>query len=102
MSINAEGEQGIKLKDFIDMWQEDGTKLVEQQRKSLNGHVWILYAVYFPESTYDYGRHGALLLKIDSKADVILLHDGKNISGEVNPNYRQGIDEWFLKHVGKY
>lgn len=38
MSINSEGEQGIKLKDFIEMWQEDGTKLVEQQRKSLNGY----------------------------------------------------------------
>lgn len=102
MSINSEGEQGINLKDFIDMWQEDGTKLVEQQRQSLNGHIWILYAVYFPESTTDYGRHGALLLKIDAKTDIILLHDGKNISGEVNGNYRQGIDAWFNEHVGKY
>ncbi|KKN10580.1 hypothetical protein LCGC14_1035190 [marine sediment metagenome] len=102
MSINAEGEVGIVLKDFLAMWTEDGTKLVEEKRQAVNGHIWLLYAVYFPESTLDYGRHGALLLKLDAKTEVILAHDGTNISGEVNKNYRQGIDEWFKEHVGKY
>ena len=102
MSINTNGEKGVKLRDFIDMWQEDGTKLVEEQCKSINGHIWLLYAVYFPQSTLDYGRHGALLLKIDAKTEIILMHDGKNISGEVTKNYRQGIDDWFKEHAGKY
>lgn len=99
---SSDGEEGIKLKDFLDMWQGDGTRLVEQTRRNLNGCIWVLYAVYFPESTYDYGRHGAILVKIDAKTDIILLHDCKNISGEVNGNYRQGIDEWFKEHVGRY
>ena len=99
---SVDGEQGIKLKDFIDMWQVDGTKLVEQERRNHNGHIWILYAVYYPESTYEYGRHGAMLMKVDSKTDIILLHDCKNITGEVDKNYRQGIDEWFKEHIGRY
>ena len=99
---SVDGEQGIKLKDFIDMWQVDGTKLVEQERRALNGHIWILYAVYYPESTSEYGRHGAMLMKVDSETDIILLHDCKNISGEVNKNYRQGIDDWFKEHIGRY
>ena len=37
---SVDGEQGIKLKDFIDMWQTDGTKLVEQERRVLNGHIF--------------------------------------------------------------
>ncbi len=99
---SIDGEQGVKLKDFINMWQVDGTKLVEQKRNQLNGHIWILYAVYYPESTNDYGRHSAMLLKVDKKTKIILLHDCKNISGEVNKNYRQGIDDWFKEHIGKY
>ena len=99
---SIDGEQGVKLKDFIDMWQTDGTKLVEQERRNINGTIWLLYAVYYPQSTYDYGRHGAILMKVDAKTKVILLHDCRNISGEVGKNYRQGIDDWFNEHVGRY
>ena len=99
---SVDGEQGVKLNDFINMWQTDGTKLIEQERRNINGHIWILYAVYYPESTYEYGRHGAILMKVDAETEVILLHDCKNLAGEVNKNYRQGIDEWFNEHAGKY
>ena len=99
---SIDGEEGIKLKDFLDLWMADGTKLIEQDRRSINGHIWLLYAVYFPESTNDYGRHSAMLMKIDAKTEVILLHDCKNLSGEITENYRQSIDEWFSEHAGKY
>lgn len=98
---STDGEQGLKLNDFIKMWTEDGTRLVEQERRHINGAIWILYAVYFPQSTYGYGRHMAMILKVDPEAEVILMHDLTNVSGEVS-NYRQGIDEWFERHAGKY
>ena len=99
---STDGETGVKLLDFIKMWEADGTKLVQQDKKNVNGHTWLLYAIYYPESTNDYGRHSAMLMKLDRKTQVILQHDCKNISGEVNKNYRQGIDEWFKEHVGRY
>lgn len=99
---SQDGEEGVKLKDFIALWESDGTKLIEQDRRNINGHIWLLYAVYFPDSTYDYGRHSAILMKVDAKTEIILLHDCRNLSGEVNKNYRQGIDDWFNEHVGKY
>mgnify|MGYP001571625903 FL=1 len=98
---SVDGQPGIRLADFMAMWQEDGTKLVEQDRCVVNGMTWLLYAVYFPESTWDHGRHMAMLLKVDTPSDIILLHDLKNITGEVG-NYRAEIDKWFQEHVGKY
>jgi len=96
------GEEGIKLKDFIKMWTEDGTKLVEQDRRNINGSIWLLYSVYFPESTYDYGRHMAMLLKVDAESQTILLHDLENLTGtEIGGGYRS-IAEWFESHAGKY
>jgi len=102
MMSSTDGEQGVKLQDFLNMWQEDGTKLIQEQKQQVNGSTWYLYAVYYPESTYEYGRHGAILMKVDTKTQVIILHDCKNISGEVSENYRQGIDDWFKEHVGRY
>lgn len=99
---SQDGEEGIKLEDFKQMWCEDGTKLVEQDRRVVDGHTWLLYAIYFPESTSDYGRHSALLLKMVTETEVIILHDQMNITNEVTGNYRQGIDEWFKRHVGQY
>ena len=99
---NADGQEGMKLDNFIAMWASDGTKLVEQERRQQNGAIWLLFAVYFPQSTYDHGRHMAMLLKVDAKTDVILLHDLTNITGEINENYRTEIDAWFERHVGKY
>lgn len=99
---STDGEPGIKLKDFLEMWTRDGTKLVEQERQNIDGAVWYLYSVYFPESTYDYGRHMAMILKVNAKTRVILMHDLYNLSGELGANHRQGIDEWFERHAGKY
>lgn len=95
-------EQGIKLKEFIEMWTADGTKLVEQEKQVIDGTIWLLYAVYFPKSTCDYGRHMGMILKVDKESEVILMHDLTNLSGEVNDNYRQGLDAWFMHHAGKY
>jgi len=99
---SVDGKEGMKLAGFLEMWTDDGTKLVEQERRNLNGAIWILYAVYFPNSTCDYGRHMAMLLKVDAKTDTILLHDLTNLTSELSSNYRQGIDEWFERHAGKY
>ena len=99
---STDGEEGITLKEFLKMWTEDGTRLIEEERQSINGTIWLLYAVYFPESTNDYGRHMGLLLKMDAKTEVILLHDLTNLSGELTKSYRQGIDDWFTRHAGKY
>ena len=92
----------MKLNEFIKMWTKDGTRFSERKREKLNGSIWLLYAVYFPDSTYDYGRHMAMILKMDAKTNEILKHDLSNIQGEVTPNYSQGIYEWFEAHKGKY
>lgn len=99
---SVDGKSGLKLKDFIAMWESDGTKLIEQTRRSVNGHLWLLYAVYFPESTYVHGRHMAMLLKVDMESTVILLHDLTNITGEISSNYRDGIDAWFERHLKEF
>lgn len=99
----------MTLVEFLKMWQEDGTQLVEQDRRVLNGSLWLLYAIYFPESTTEYGRHSALILKVDNKTDEILMHDVDNITGEATPDYRptvarsgRTLDAWFDAHAGKY
>lgn len=99
---SVDGEKGIKLGDFLKMWSEDGTKLVEQDRRSINGSIWLLYSVYFSESTYDYGRHMAMLLKVDAHSQVILLHDLENLSGTVMGGGYRSIEDWFERHAGKY
>lgn len=99
---STDGERGIKLKDFLEMWTRDGTRLVEQERRDIDGSAWYLYSVYFPESTYEYGRHMAMILKVDAKTQVILMHDLTNLTGEVSSNHRQRIDDWFERHAGKY
>jgi len=95
-------QEGIKLKDFVKMWTSDGTKLMEEARRRHKDSLWLLYAVYFHGSTYEYGRHMAIVLKVNPKTDVILKHDLTNLSGEVYTSYRQGVDEWFEKHIGRF
>ena len=92
----------MSLDDFISMWQEDGTKLLEQDRRVVNGSIWLLYAVYFPYSTDLYGRHMAMILKVDAITHVILKHDLKNIAGEDESNWRKTILAWFNSHVDQY
>jgi hypothetical protein len=88
----------MTLERFLKLWTEDGTRLVEHDRQVRNGFLWILYGVYFPESTVDYGRHVALLLKIDGQTKEILGHDMHNITGET---VHREVG-WFLDHVAKY
>lgn len=102
MASNLETETGVKLEDFLAMWRLDGTRLVEQDRRSIDSYLWLLYSVYFSDSTYDYGRHMALLLKVDEKTQVILAHDVENLSGDVINGGHRSVQEWFDKHAGKY
>ena len=99
---STDGKTGIKLDEFMKMWTEDGTKLVEQDKKEINGSTWLLYSAYFPESTDAYGRHMALILKVDTGTGVILMHDIENLSGTVIGGGHRSIEEWFAKHAGKY
>jgi len=88
----------VTLPEFLKLWTEDGTKLVEHDRRNRNGFLWVLYGVYFPESRVEYGRHLALLMKINSQTNEILAHDMHNITGET---IHREVD-WFLDHVAKY
>lgn len=88
--------------EFQKMWEEDGTKLHLQKDVPNNGHIWKLIAVYFPGSTAEYGRHMAMILKVDGTTGEILMHDLKNITGENPINWRATIDSWFESHVGNY
>lgn len=99
---SVDGKEGVTFEEFHKMWTNDGTKLVEEKKVRENGNLWYLYAIYFPESTYDYGRHMSMILKVNEETQVVLMHDLNNLTGEINQNYRQGIDEWFNEHVGKY
>jgi len=99
---SIDGDAGLKLRDFLRMWRSDGTKLIRESRRVVNGATWLLYSVYFPDTTITYGRHMAMILKVDTKTRVILMHDLKNLTSEVKENYRQGIDAWFEEHAGKY
>jgi len=92
----------MTLTEFKTMWCSDGTKLVEQDKRVLDDkdEIWYLFAVYFPESTVEHGRHMAMILKC-SNEDEIMMHDLKNISGTAESN-RRLMDEWFERHVGKY
>ena len=84
------------------MWQSDGTRLVEQIRKEMDRYTWLLYGVYFPQSTYEYGRHMAMILKVDTTSGEILMHDIRNIVGEAATPYHESIDKWFNEHAGRY
>ena len=88
----------MPLEEFLKLWTEDGTRLVEHDRQTRNGFLWILYGVYFPESTVDYGRHMALLLKIAGTTGKIPGHDMHNVTGETA---HREVD-WFLDNVAKY
>jgi hypothetical protein len=99
---STDGQEGVKLAKFIKMWTDDGTRSVEQDRRKLNGSLWLLYSVYFPEATCEYGRHMAMLLKVDAKSKVILLHDLENLTGNTIGGGYRSLEEWFKRHAGKY
>ena len=88
----------MKHDDFKTMWEQDGTKLVLIDRREEQNTYWILYAVHFPESTIDYGRHTGLLIAVDKRTDVILAHELNN-QRMVYSSYTQFIQDWFERHV---
>ena len=95
--------KGMTLLDFINMWEQDGTKMRERQRQSLNAHTWILYAIYYPEPVPGHPRHAALILKVDTKTKVVLLQIpfvGDDVKSK--SNYIQRLDNWFEENVEKY
>lgn len=99
---STDGEQGIRLRDFYRMWTDDGTKLIKQDIRRINGTLWLLFSVYFAECTLEYGRHMALLLKVDGKTKVILAHDLENMTGSAIDGGHRSIREWFDQHAGRY
>lgn len=90
----------MTLKAFKELWEADGTRLIQHERKRLNDSDWYLYSVEFPQATNEYGRHMAMILKVDPKTEDILMHDLKNQRGAAN--WTQEIDDWFKQHVGRY
>ncbi len=99
---SKDGDIGIKLDEFLKMWTADGTQLIEQDKADLNGSIWLLYSIYFPESTEDYGRHMAMILKVDRQTNIILMHDLENLSGSAIGGGHRDLKDWFEKHKGKY
>ncbi len=95
--------KGMTLLDFLLMWELDGTKMYEQQRQSLNGNIWILYAVCYPGLLTYYERHGALIVKIDAQTEVVLMHvpyvGECKVSGS---NYSKLLVKWFEENIEKY
>lgn len=94
----------MTLTEFKKLWETDGTKLVELEKRNLHDkdELWLLLAVYLPESTYDYGRHMALIIKCNAKSKEILMHDVRNLSGEVTSFSESEVSDWFERHVGRY
>lgn len=91
----------MKLDSFLIEWRRDGTRLIELCREYSNGAMWLLFAIYLPESSADYGCHMALILKCD-REEEILKHDMTNLHGEINSLSKREIEDWFRNHVGKY
>jgi len=95
----------MKLSEFKAMWEEDGTKFVKQAEKVHGKGHWYLFNVHFPYGTADYGRHMAIILKVDSKTREVLKHDTKNTSSAISNKpapWTTEIQQWFDKHVGRY
>ena len=91
-------------KDFIQMWQADGIELYEMDVREVGEFYYKLLTIHMPWSSVEYGRHGAILLKISKNDRTIIAHDTHNIIGgtpnDPVKNVTQETQDWFEKHVG--
>ena len=87
----------MNLAEFRAMWEGDGLKFIEADRRQKDGAVWILYNVIEPESTQDYGRHYALIVVL-GKHEQLICHNFKNISDRPGKPWYPQIEEWWEKH----
>lgn len=94
----------MKLSEFKQMWEADGTKFVKLDEQERGKEHWYLYSIHFPESTTNYGRHMAMLLQVHKDTREVIAHDTKNTSyahgGKAKP-WTQEIQDWFDKHVAE-
>jgi len=90
----------MNLRQFKRLWEKDGLEFIEEERRSLNGTTWILFDVVEPQSTYDYGRHYALMVVLGKRGKVIA-HNFKNISSATPGPWRQQVDAWWERHLAE-
>ena len=86
----------MNKQELISMWENDGFKVVKHREVEQEKHLWVLYAVYQPEGTEDYGRHFGMLLVIDKKTSKIIGHDLEN---QFDHSPSLGLESWFERHV---
>lgn len=88
----------MHLPEFLAMWQQDGTRLIEEDRRAgLEGTTWLLYSVEEPTMTIDYGRHYGLIVVLNT-AGVIIAHNIKNISSANATPWRKQVWAWYEEH----
>jgi len=92
----------MKLEDFRRLWEEDGFHLTETERKEKGGFYYLLLRLKSDQSTEEYGRHGAILMKVEKATGEIDSYDTMNLAGDWQGNtpYTLEVQEWFERHVG--
>lgn len=90
----------MKLAEFITMWEGDDLKMVEEERRIIDGATWILYSVTEVISTYDYGRHYALILVIN-KDEEVFSYNFLNIRSRDPQPWRPQVQDWWERHIAE-
>jgi len=93
----------MKYSEFVEMWKQDGFKLVKLKEVEKDKQRWLLFSVNCPYSAEEYGRHLGMLLVVDKRTEEILAHDLTNESYWADPNSpappSQYIESWFERHL---
>lgn len=90
----------MKVHEFKKMWEDDGAKFVEEDRRQIGKATWILFSLLEPQSTISYGRHYALILVHDYQENVVA-HNLKNISTGSGKPWRPEIEMWWREHLAE-
>lgn len=95
-----------QLYDFLHDWEKDGFEFKQLDRpKTTDEAKWYLYGVTLPYSSYDHGRHTALMVAVEPKTLEVLAHNFKNIHANGNGfnrgEWRKQILEWWDEHVAE-
>ena len=87
----------MTLVEFRQMWERDGLRFIEEDRRVRADGIWVLYSVEEPSSTLDYGRHyGLIVVIVDNQ---IMAHNFKNISSNDGMSWRQQVQSWWEEHL---
>lgn len=90
----------MNLTEFKAMWEEDGTHLVEEDRRQQAGATWILFSAEAPRMTPDYGRHYAVYVVLGTKGQIVA-HNLKNLTSRDTTPWRQQVGAWWEEHVAE-